>query len=99
MKNKQELKDEFYKDCGQWCCDVHDQIADWWIDRVEGLIEDEKFKHLVPMKTCEHGGEHKRVPGVMYYMCSECRGLYAVRDEAFIKERGELPIDFDYELK
>jgi hypothetical protein len=70
-----------------------------WQD-IEELIEDVKFaqNHLVPMKSCECGGEHIAIEGVMYRMCGKCRGIFAVRDEAFIKERGELPVDFDWEL-
>jgi hypothetical protein len=70
-------------------------------EQIEEIIEDAKFsvKHLVPMRDCECGEGHEPIPGVMYRMCAKCRGLYAVKDEAFIKERGELPVDFDYELK
>lgn len=68
-------------------------------EQIEDIIEDEKFKHLVPMHDCECGGEHKPIQGVLYRMCQECRGIYAVRDNEFIAKRGELPVDFDYELK
>jgi hypothetical protein len=97
MKNKQEIKDKFYKDCGQWCGDVNEEISDWWLERVEDMIEDEKFKHLVPMKDCECGGGHEPIDGVMYRMCKNCRGLYAVRDEDYIKRHGELP-DMGYDI-
>ena len=67
--------------------------------KIEEIIEDAKFsvKHLVPMKDCECGEGHEPIPGVMYRMCKNCRGLYAVRDENFIKQRGELATDFDWE--
>jgi hypothetical protein len=66
-------------------------------EQIEEIIEDQKFKHLVPMRDCECGGEHKHIEGVLYRMCQRCRGIYAVRDEEFIKKHGEIPIDFDWE--
>ena len=66
-------------------------------EQIEEIIEDEKFKHLVPMHDCECGGKHDDVDGVLYRLCSKCRGLHCVRDEEFIKRRGELPVDKDWE--
>jgi hypothetical protein len=68
-------------------------------EQIEEIIEDAKFsvKHLVPMKDCECGGGHEHIEGVMYRMCAKCRGLYAVRDEDYIKRHGELP-DMGYDI-
>ena len=79
---------------------ILEQHPEIWKD-IEEVIEDVKFDnyHLVPMKSCECGEEHIAIEGVLYRMCAKCRGIFAQKDEAFIKERGELPVDFDYEIK
>jgi hypothetical protein len=70
------------------------------LDDLNDFEEDVRFsvKHLVPMKDCECGGGHEPIPGVMYRMCQDCRGLYAVKDLEYIKKHGELP-DMYYDSK
>lgn len=72
---------------------ILEKYPELWQD-IEALIEDVKFSqpHLVPMNTCECGECHEAIPGVMYRMCSKCRGNYAVRDEEYIKKHGEMPL-------
>jgi hypothetical protein len=32
---KEELRELFYKECGQWCGDPFDQVADFWLSKLE----------------------------------------------------------------
>jgi hypothetical protein len=36
---KEELEESFYKECGEWCGDPFNQIADWWIQRLESYAD------------------------------------------------------------
>jgi hypothetical protein len=36
---KEELEESFYKECGEWCSDPFDQIADWWLGKLESYAD------------------------------------------------------------
>lgn len=46
MKNpteQEKLVEEFYKECGQYCNDPFDEIANWWLDRTISKQDIEKW--------------------------------------------------------
>ena len=49
------------------------------------------------MHECHHGGEHEPMEGVLYRRCNKCGNLYAIRDEQYLKERGESSVDNFYD--
>lgn len=34
----EKLVEKFYKECGQYCGDVHGQIGDWWLKEIRSLL-------------------------------------------------------------
>lgn len=54
-----------------------------------------KKRYLGKMKSCALGGQHEPMDGVLYRRCKKCGNIYPVRDEEFIKRRGEVIVEAD----
>lgn len=56
-QQKQEIKDLFYKERGQYCSDVFEEIADWWLTLLDREIEKatkELKEQIENVLDCEH---------------------------------------------
>jgi hypothetical protein len=50
-------------------------------------------RYLAKKDECQLGGHHEPIPGVLYRRCAKCGNIYVVRDDEYIKRRGETPHD------
>jgi len=46
QQEKDKIEDEFYKECGQYCNDSFGEIADYWLSKIDSILEEKVAEFL-----------------------------------------------------